>query len=141
MAKTLNLTLKVWRQENREAKGRIETYAAKDIPVDASFLEMLDIVNEGLVKEGKEPIHFDHDCREGICGMCSLTIKIGSGEENVSDSLTFVESEQRNHWFCSFVSQQIGYQLCFFVIAKRLFFNSHYAVEIICIGLSDLYIN
>ena len=74
MAKTLNLTLKVWRQENRDAKGRIETYAAKDIPVDASFLEMLDIVNEGLVKEGKEPIHFDHDCREGICGMCSLTI-------------------------------------------------------------------
>lgn len=74
MAKTLNLTLKVWRQENREAKGRIETYAAKDIPVDASFLEMLDIVNEGLVKEGKEPIHFDHDCREGICGMCSLHI-------------------------------------------------------------------
>ena len=74
MAKTLNLTLKVWRKENREAKGRIETYAAKDIPVDASFLEMLDIVNEGLVKEGKEPIHFDHDCREGICGMCSLTI-------------------------------------------------------------------
>mgnify|MGYP000775736821 FL=1 len=74
MAKTLNLTLKVWRQENREAKGRIETYAAKDIPVDASFLEMLDIVNEGLVKEGKEPIQFDHDCREGICGMCSLTI-------------------------------------------------------------------
>ena len=57
MAKTLNLTLKVWRQENREAKGRIETYVAKDIPVDASFLEMLDIVNEGLVKEGKEPIH------------------------------------------------------------------------------------
>ena len=74
MAKPLNLTLKVWRQENRDAKGRIETYAAKDIPVDASFLEMLDIVNEGLVKEGKEPIHFDHDCREGICGMCSLTI-------------------------------------------------------------------
>lgn len=61
MAKTLNLTLKVWRQENREAKGRIETYAAKDIPVDASFLEMLDIVNEGLVKEGK-----DRSCRAGI---------------------------------------------------------------------------
>ena len=52
MAKTINLTLKVWRQENKDAKGRIETYAAKDIPVDASFLEMLDIVNEGLVKEG-----------------------------------------------------------------------------------------
>lgn len=74
MAKTLNLTLKVWRQENAQAQGRIETYAAKDIPVDASFLEMLDIVNEGIVAEGKEPIAFDHDCREGICGMCSLTI-------------------------------------------------------------------
>ncbi|MCC8021456.1 MAG: succinate dehydrogenase/fumarate reductase iron-sulfur subunit [Akkermansiaceae bacterium] len=74
MAKTLNLTLKVWRQESAEAQGRMETYAAKDIPEDASFLEMLDIVNEGLVSEGKEPIAFDHDCREGICGMCSLTI-------------------------------------------------------------------
>lgn len=74
MAKTLNLTLKVWRQENAQAQGRIETYAAKDIPVDASFLEMLDIVNEGIVAEGGEPIAFDHDCREGICGMCSLTI-------------------------------------------------------------------
>ncbi len=73
MAK-LNLTLKVWRQENPQAKGRIETYSATDIPEEASFLEMLDIVNEGLVHAGKEPIHFDHDCREGICGMCSLTI-------------------------------------------------------------------
>ena len=71
---TLNLTLKVWRQENAQAQGRIETYQAKNIPDDASFLEMLDIVNEGLVHEGKEPIHFDHDCREGICGMCSLHI-------------------------------------------------------------------
>lgn len=70
----LNLTLKVWRQENTQAKGRIETYTANDIPEEASFLEMLDIVNEGLVRDGKEPIHFDHDCREGICGMCSLTI-------------------------------------------------------------------
>ena len=70
----LNLTLKVWRQENPEARGRIETYKATNIPDEASFLEMLDIVNEGLVHEGKEPIHFDHDCREGICGMCSLTI-------------------------------------------------------------------
>lgn len=71
----MNLTLKVWRQESPEAKGRIETYEAKEIPREASFLEMLDIVNERLIKEGKqEPIHFDHDCREGICGMCSLTI-------------------------------------------------------------------
>ncbi|MGE9268585.1 MAG: succinate dehydrogenase/fumarate reductase iron-sulfur subunit [Verrucomicrobiales bacterium] len=71
----MNLTLKVWRQDSPEDSGRIETYEAKDIPREASFLEMLDIVNERLIKEGKqEPIHFDHDCREGICGMCSLTI-------------------------------------------------------------------
>ncbi len=73
MAK-LNLTLKVWRQESPQSKGRIETYPAAGIPEEASFLEMLDIVNEGLVHKGEEPIHFDHDCREGICGMCSLTI-------------------------------------------------------------------
>ena len=59
----LNLTLKVWRQENAQAQGRIETYKAKNIPDEASFLEMLDIVNEELVHEGKEPIVFDHDCR------------------------------------------------------------------------------
>ena len=70
----LNLTLKVWRQKNAEAEGRIETYDAKDIPIEASFLEMLDIVNERIINDGGEPIHFDHDCREGICGQCSLTI-------------------------------------------------------------------
>ena len=70
----MNLTLKVWRQENRKAEGRIETYPAKDIPAEASFLEMLDIVNERIIEDGGDPIHFDHDCREGICGMCSLTI-------------------------------------------------------------------
>ncbi len=73
MAK-LNLTLKVWRQSDPKAAGKIETYEAKSIPDEASFLEMLDIVNEGLIHAGKEPIHFDHDCREGICGACSLTI-------------------------------------------------------------------
>ena len=70
----MNLTLKVWRQENRKASGRMETYHAKDIPQEASFLEMLDIVNERIISDGGDPIHFDHDCREGICGMCSLTI-------------------------------------------------------------------
>jgi len=70
----LNFTLKVWRQQNNHCAGSIETYDAKDIPDDASFLEMLDIVNERLVTDGVEPIHFDHDCREGICGSCSLTI-------------------------------------------------------------------
>ncbi|MCP5540223.1 MAG: succinate dehydrogenase/fumarate reductase iron-sulfur subunit [Akkermansiaceae bacterium] len=70
----MNFTLKVWRQRSPNAKGQIETYEAQDIPADASFLEMLDIVNERIVEGGGEPIHFDHDCREGICGMCSLTI-------------------------------------------------------------------
>ncbi|MEO1855844.1 MAG: succinate dehydrogenase/fumarate reductase iron-sulfur subunit [Rubritalea sp.] len=70
----LNLTLKVWRQKNPNDRGNIETYEAKDIPQEASFLEMLDIVNERIIADGGEPIVFDHDCREGICGMCSLTI-------------------------------------------------------------------
>ena len=70
----MNLTLKVWRQPGPKAQGKIETYDAKSIPAEASFLEMLDIVNEGLIEKGQEPIHFDHDCREGICGSCSLTI-------------------------------------------------------------------
>lgn len=70
----LNLTLKVWRQANTEADGHIETHEAKEIPTTASFLEMLDIVNEEIINDGGDPIVFDHDCREGICGMCSLTI-------------------------------------------------------------------
>jgi succinate dehydrogenase / fumarate reductase, iron-sulfur subunit len=70
----LNLTLKVWRQNNANDRGKIETYEAPGIPEEASFLEMLDIVNERIVEKGSEPIHFDHDCREGICGTCSLTI-------------------------------------------------------------------
>lgn len=74
MSTQLNLTLKVWRQKDGTTAGRIETYDAKNIPEEASFLEMLDIVNEEIVNAGGEPIHFDHDCREGICGTCSLTI-------------------------------------------------------------------
>lgn len=70
----MNLTLKVWRQSNPDDTGRIETLEANDIPEAASFLEMLDIVNERIIEADGEPIHFDHDCREGICGMCSLTI-------------------------------------------------------------------
>ncbi|MEM6910801.1 MAG: succinate dehydrogenase/fumarate reductase iron-sulfur subunit [Verrucomicrobiota bacterium] len=73
MAK-LNLTLKVWRQNGPSDPGRIQSYDAPGIPREASFLEMLDIVNEGIIQSGEEPIHFDHDCREGICGTCSLTI-------------------------------------------------------------------
>lgn len=70
----MNLTLKVWRQTGPKSKGSIHTYAAENIPPEASFLEMLDIVNERIIEKGEDPIHFDHDCREGICGACSLTI-------------------------------------------------------------------
>jgi len=70
----MNLTLKVWRQKDANAPGRFETYEAKDVIEDMSFLEMLDVVNEGLIERGQEPIAFDSDCREGICGMCSLVI-------------------------------------------------------------------
>jgi succinate dehydrogenase / fumarate reductase, iron-sulfur subunit len=70
----MNLTLKVWRQKNAETKGAFATYKAEGISPDMSFLEMLDVVNEGLILKGDEPINFDHDCREGICGMCSLYI-------------------------------------------------------------------
>ncbi len=70
----MNLTLKVWRQKSVHDDGLIETYQAKDIPIEASFLEMLDIVNQRVILDGGEPIHFDYDCREGICGQCSLTI-------------------------------------------------------------------
>jgi succinate dehydrogenase / fumarate reductase, iron-sulfur subunit len=70
----MNLKLKVWRQKDAQSTGRIVDYEAKNIPPDASFLEMLDIVNEELLAKGAEPIAFDHDCREGICGTCSLTI-------------------------------------------------------------------
>jgi len=70
----LNLTLKVWRQKSKDAKGAFVTYEAKGISPDMSFLEMLDVVNEGLIAKGEEPIAFDHDCREGICGTCGMVI-------------------------------------------------------------------
>lgn len=70
----MNLTLKVWRQKNGKDKGRFETYQVENISSEMSFLEMFDVLNERLIAEGKEPIAFDHDCREGICGMCSMYI-------------------------------------------------------------------
>ena len=70
----MDLTLKVWRQKNREDKGGLETYKVSGISEHASFLEMLDVMNEQLIMEGTEPVAFDHDCREGICGTCSLYI-------------------------------------------------------------------
>lgn len=70
----MNLVLKVWRQKNGASEGSFATYEARDVSPDMSFLEMLDVVNEGLIIRSEEPIAFDSDCREGICGMCSLVI-------------------------------------------------------------------
>ena len=70
----MNLTLKVWRQKDKDSRGEIETHDVSDIPEEASFLEMLDIVNNQIIEGGGDPIAFDHDCREGICGSCSLFI-------------------------------------------------------------------
>ena len=70
----MNLTLKVWRQKNNKASGKFVTYKTDDVSPDMSFLEMLDVVNESLVKKREDPIQFDHDCREGICGSCALMI-------------------------------------------------------------------
>ena len=74
MDKDIKVTLKVWRQRGPKEKGQFETYQIDKINQSVSFLEMLDILNERLINEGKEPIVFDHDCREGICGMCSLYV-------------------------------------------------------------------
>jgi succinate dehydrogenase / fumarate reductase iron-sulfur subunit len=74
VSKKINLTLKVWRQPGAKARGRLERYQAENISTDMSFLEMLDVVNEQLTLEGREPIAFDHDCREGICGSCGCVV-------------------------------------------------------------------
>jgi succinate dehydrogenase / fumarate reductase, iron-sulfur subunit len=70
----MNLTLKIWRQPNTEASGKMETYTLGGVSPDMSFLEMIDVLNDKLIREGKDPVAFDHDCREGICGMCSMFI-------------------------------------------------------------------
>ncbi|MBK8846104.1 MAG: succinate dehydrogenase/fumarate reductase iron-sulfur subunit [Bacteroidetes bacterium] len=70
----MKITLKVWRQRTAGSQGNFETYQVENVSADMSFLEMLDITNEMLIKQGKDPIAFDHDCREGICGMCGLMI-------------------------------------------------------------------
>ena len=75
MDKNISFTLKVWRQKGPKDKGHFDTFQMKDIPGDTSFLEMMDILNEQLINEGKEPIVFDHDCREGICGRKTVVRK------------------------------------------------------------------
>lgn len=74
MSGNMHFTLKIWRQRNADERGRFESYEVKDVSPDMSFLEMLDRLNDRLESEGREPIAFDHDCREGICGACSLVI-------------------------------------------------------------------
>ena len=74
MNNKINLTLKIWRQKDRTSTGRFEIYKAENIDTAMSFLELLDVVNERLTREGKDPIAFDHDCREGICGMCGAMV-------------------------------------------------------------------
>ena len=81
----MNLTLKVWRQKSATDQGRIVEYQARDVMEDMSFLEMLDVVNEGLIAKGEDPINFDSDCREGICGTCSLVINgVAHGQEGTT---------------------------------------------------------
>ncbi|MGE5354396.1 MAG: succinate dehydrogenase/fumarate reductase iron-sulfur subunit [Acidobacteriota bacterium] len=74
MSKNLNLTLRIWRQPNRTKVGRFVTYKVSNISTDSSFLEMLDVLNEDLQRKNEDPVAFDHDCREGICGACGLVI-------------------------------------------------------------------
>ena len=80
----MNLTLKIWRQPNSDTKGKIETYKIDEVSPDMSFLEMMDVLNEQLMSQGIDPVAFDHDCREGICGMCSMFI---NGEAHGPDRL------------------------------------------------------
>lgn len=93
-SKTINIKLKVWRQKNAKEKGRFEKYELNDISTDSSFLEMMDVLNEKLVNKGEDPVAFDHDCREGICGMCSLFI---NGRAHGPDTLiTTCQLHMRN---------------------------------------------
>lgn len=81
----MKLTLKVWRQQNRDAQGSLVTYTLDDVSEDSSFLEMLDQLNEALFRQGQEPVAFDHDCREGICGMCGVVINgVAHGPERAT---------------------------------------------------------
>ena len=81
---SINIKVKVWRQKDAQDKGHFETYEVNNVSTDSSFLEMMDVLNEQLINEGKEPVAFDHDCREGICGMCSMYI---NGHAHGPDSL------------------------------------------------------
>lgn len=87
MSEGLNLTLKIWRQNDQNTKGKLVTYNIKAINPDASFLEMIDVLNEQLVEKGEDPVAFDHDCREGICGTCAMMIN-GQGHGPEKETTT-----------------------------------------------------
>lgn len=89
----MNLTLKIWRQKGPDSKGNLESYKVADISDDMSFLEMMDVLNEQMVSENKEPVAFDHDCREGICGMCSMVIN--GKPHGPSDAITTCQLHMR----------------------------------------------
>lgn len=89
----MKLTLKIWRQQNPKAKGEIVAYPVEDISPDMSFLEMIDVLNDQLVRKGDDPIAFDHDCREGICGMCSMVIN--GKPHGPSDAITTCQLHMR----------------------------------------------
>ena len=80
----MDLTLKIWRQKNKNDKGAMKSYPIKNVSPDSSFLEMMDLLNNELIEKGEDPVAFDHDCREGICGSCSLYI---NGEAHGPDRL------------------------------------------------------
>ena len=90
----MDLTLKIWRQENAKAKGKFETYKVTGVSADSSFLEMLDVLNESIVDQVQLPIAFDHDCREGICGMCSLYIN--GRPHGPDEGITVCQMHMRN---------------------------------------------
>ena len=89
----MNLTLKIWRQADRHATGALQTYTLDEVSEDMSFLEMLDVLNEQLLHEGEEPVAFDHDCREGICGSCDLMI---NGQAHGPDVTTSCQLHMRS---------------------------------------------
>ncbi len=93
-SKTINVTLKVWRQKNNREAGKFQEYPANNVSTDASFLEMIDAVNEGLIVKGEDPIAFDHDCREGICGSCGFMID--GQAHGPSKSTTVCQLHMRN---------------------------------------------
>lgn len=93
----MNLNLKVWRQKNSNSPGQLVDYQLADVSPDSSFLEMLDLLNEHLIVKGEEPVAFDHDCREGICGMCSLMINGVAHGQNLGEvALTTCQLHMRN---------------------------------------------